>query len=582
MKYLKKFLKPYWKELVIGPAFKLTEAILELVLPIYMAKIIDYGVAAGDKAYIIKTGLFMAVLAVIGVLCALVCQYTASIVSQGVGTQMRNSMFEHIGTLSNEVIDEFGTPSLINRITGDINQVQLGVAMLIRLVIRAPFLCIGGIIMAMTLDLHLSVVLIIVLPVFSVILGFIMLRAVPLHKNVQSRLDKLALSVRESLTGVRVIRAFAKTKEKEEEFSQGNQEYESAAIRVGGISSMLNPLTTLVMNFSIVAVIWFGGIRVNIGEIETGSVIAFINYLIQILAALIVISQLVVLYTKAFASLARISEVFDAKTTITEPLEEAAVNNFKNEEQVPVLEFKNVSMTYKGNTEYSLKDINFSVKKGETIGIIGGTGAGKTSLINMIPRFYDPEEGEVLLDGINVKNIKKDTLIEKIGMVPQKSTLFSGTIAQNIKWGNEYAEQEEVIAAAEIAQASEFIDRLPNQYETIISQGGVNLSGGQRQRLSIARALVKKPEILILDDSFNALDFATDRALRTALRERTKGMVCFIISQRISTIKDADQIIVMENGQIMGIGTHAFLQKNCSLYLEICQSQMQEEVAEDE
>lgn len=581
MKYLKQFLKPYWKELIIGPAFKLTEAILELMLPVYMAKIIDYGVFYADKGYIIKMGIFMMVLAVVGVLCALVCQYTASKVSQGVGTHMRNAMFEHIGTLSNEVLDQFGTPSLINRITGDINQVQLGVAMLIRLVIRAPFLCIGGIIMAMILDIQLSVVLMIVLPVFGVILGFIMLKTVPLHKNVQSKLDKLALSVRESLTGVRVIRAFAKIKEKEEEFLDINVEYESAAIKVGRISSMLNPLTTFVMNLSIVAVIWFGSIRINTGNIEAGSVIAFINYLTQILAALIIISHLVAIYTKAFASLARIAEVFDAQSTITEPIEELPMENVKDQSRIPVLEFKNVSMIYKGNTEYSLKDISFSVMKGETIGIIGGTGAGKTSLVNMIPRFYDPEEGEVLIDGINIKNIKKDTLIKKIGMVPQKSTLFSGTIIQNIKWGNEHASKEEVITAAEISQASEFIDRLPNHYETMISQGGINVSGGQKQRLSIARALVKKPEILILDDSFNALDFATDRALRTALREKIEDMVCFIISQRISTIKDADKIIVMENGKAVGIGSHSFLLKNCKLYLEICQSQMQEEVTEE-
>ena len=576
MNYMKKFLKPYLKELIIGPAFKLAEAILELMLPIYMARIIDIGVLNEDRTYIMKTGIIMLALAIVGVLCALVCQYTASKVSQGVGTNMRTAMFKHIQTLSSTELDYFGTASLINRVTGDINQVQLGVAMLIRLVIRAPFLCIGGIIMATTLNIQLSVVLMVVLPVFIIVLAFIMLKTVPLYKEVQKKLDSIALVVRENLSGVRVIRAFAKSDYEKARFSQKNQEYVDTAIKVGGISALLNPFTTLVMNLSIVVIIWFGGIRINAGELETGAVIAFINYLIQILAALIVISQLVVLYTKAFASLGRITEVFDTRSSI--PISEREESSGDMiEKGDPIIEFKHVSMSYGESKEYTLKDINFTVKKGETIGIIGGTGSGKSTLLNMILRFYDTNSGQVLIKGMNVKDMSKEKLNGLIGMVPQKTTLFTGTIADNIRWGKIDATKEEVMEAASISQSAEFIERLPEKYNTIISQGGVNVSGGQRQRLTIARALVKKPEILMLDDSFNALDYATDRALRTALKETTKDMTCLIVSQRTSTIKEADKIIVLHDGEVAGIGTHSELYKSCSVYREICESQLQTE-----
>lgn len=576
MNYMKKFLKPYLKELIIGPAFKLAEAILELMLPIYMARIIDIGVFNHDRAYIIKTGMIMLVLAIVGVSCALVCQYTASKVSQGVGTNMRTAMFRHIQTLSSAQLDCFGTASLINRVTGDINQVQLGVAMLIRLVIRAPFLCIGGIIMATTLDISLSLVLMFVLPIFIIVLVFIMLRTVPLYKGLQKKLDDIALVVRENLSGVRVIRAFAKADYEKSRFSKKNEEYVDTAIKVGKISALLNPFTTLVMNLSIVAIIWFGGIRVNSGNLEAGAVIAFVNYLIQILAALIVISQLVVLYTKAFASLGRITEVFDSQSSILLSQKEEIPEDTIEKGQA-IIEFKDVSMAYGEGQEYTLKNINFTINKGETIGIIGGTGSGKSTILNMILRFYDANLGQVLIKGVNIKDIHNEVLNGLIGMVPQKTVLFSGSIADNIKWGKIDATEEEIAQAASISQSAEFIERLPEKYDTIISQGGVNVSGGQRQRLTIARALVKKPEILMLDDSFNALDYATDRALRTALKETTKDMICLMVSQRTSTIKDADKIIVLDDGEIAGIGSHGELYKSCSVYREICESQLQTE-----
>ncbi|SCP95259.1 ATP-binding cassette, subfamily B [Anaerobium acetethylicum] len=591
MRYLIKYLKKYWKELIIGPSFKLAEAVLELMLPLYMAKIIDVGVASGDRNYIIGMGGKMAAIALTGVCCALVCQYTASKVSQGFGTDLRNAMFSHVAMLSNTELDRFGTASLVNRITSDVNQVQLGVAMLIRLVIRAPFLCIGGVVMAVSLDVELSVIIMTVLPVFILILAVTMIKTVPLYRQVQRKLDQLTLVIRENLSGVRVILAFAKKSDESRRFTAVNEEYSRTAIRVGSISSLLNPMTTLVMNLSIAAVIWFGGIRVNAGAIQTGAVIAFINYLTMILAALIVISQLVVLYTRAFASLGRIAEVLDAKPSILDPespenlclgeSEMETVSYAETEKQgrvmEPVLEFRNVSMTYAGGSEYALKNISFSVRRGETIGIIGGTGSGKSTLVNMIPRFYDADEGKVLICGKDVRDFKKKDLVDRIGVVPQKAVLFSGTIAENIRWGKEHATQPEILQAAATAQAAEFIERLPGGYETIVSRGGVNLSGGQRQRLAIARALVKEPEILILDDSFNALDYATERALRDALKEKTDRMTCFVVSQRTNTMKEADRIIVMNDGEAAGIGTHEELYRSCEIYREICDLQPQEE-----
>lgn len=572
MKKLTYFLKPYTKLLIIGPMFKLFEAILELMLPFLMSQIIDVGVANSDKNYIIKMGLFMLLTAVVGIICALICQYSASLVSQGVGTKIRNAIFEKIGTFSNVELDKFGTASLVNRITNDVNQVQLAVAMLIRLVIRAPFLCIGGLMMTFVIDVKLSIIIMIVLPIFILILGFIMKKTVPLYKNVQKKLDNIALVLRENLSGVRVIRAFAKEDYEKERFASHNNEYAENAVKVGKISALLNPLTNLIMNFAIGAIIWFGGVRVYEGSMSTGEIIAFVGYVTQILAALIVISNLVVIFTKAFASAARVSEVLETQPTIIDPVE----NTEKEPDKTYAVEFRNVSMKYNEDSKSAVENISFQIKKGETIGMIGGTGSGKSTIINLIPRFYDVEEGEIFVDGINVKDYNMESLREKIGMVPQKTVLFTGTIAQNIKWGKEDASDEEVRQAADTAQASEFIKKLPEGYETNILRGGVNVSGGQRQRLTIARALVRKPDILILDDSFNALDFATDAALRKALKSYTKDMTTFIISQRASTITAADQIIVLNDGEIAGIGKHKELFEQCQVYREICESQVQE------
>lgn len=553
--------------------FKLFEAVLELMLPFLMSKIIDNGVANQDKDYIVKMGILMLITAVVGIICATICQYSASLVSQGVGTRIRNAVFEKIGTFSNAELDKFGTSSLVNRITNDVNQVQLAVAMLIRLVIRAPFLCIGGLVMTFVIDVKLSIIMILVLPVFILILGLIMKKTVPLYKNVQKKLDNIALVLRENLSGVRVIRAFAKTGYEKERFAYHNNEYVENAVKVGKISALLNPLTNLIMNFSIGAIIWFGGVRVNEGTMSTGEIIAFIGYVTQILAALIVISNLVTIFTKAFASGARVSEVLETEATI---LDGAGTVKEEDSSHPYAVEFRNVSMKYSKDSTCAVEDITLQVKKGETIGIIGGTGAGKSTIINLIPRFYDTEEGEVLVNGINVKEYDIKELRQKIGIVPQKSVLFTGTIAQNIRWGKENATDEEMQQAAETAQAYEFIQKLPDRYETPILRGGSNVSGGQRQRLAIARALIRKPEILILDDSFNALDFVTDAALRKALKNYTENMTTFIVSQRVSTIAQSDWIIVLNDGEIAGIGKHKELFAACEVYREICESQQQE------
>lgn len=553
--------------------FKLFEAVLELMLPFLMSKIIDNGVANQDKDYIVKMGILMLITAVVGIICATICQYSASLVSQGVGTRIRNAVFEKIGTFSNAELDKFGTSSLVNRITNDVNQVQLAVAMLIRLVIRAPFLCIGGLVMTFVIDVKLSIIMILVLPVFILILGLIMKKTVPLYKNVQKKLDNIALVLRENLSGVRVIRAFAKTGYEKERFAYHNNEYVENAVKVGKISALLNPLTNLIMNFSIGAIIWFGGVRVNEGTMSTGEIIAFIGYVTQILAALIVISNLVTIFTKAFASGARVSEVLETEATI---LDGAGTVKEEDSSHPYAVEFRNVSMKYSKESTCAVEDITLQVKKGETIGIIGGTGAGKSTIINLIPRFYDTEEGEVLVNGINVKEYDIKELRQKIGIVPQKSVLFTGTIAQNIRWGKENATDEEMQQAAETAQAYEFIQKLPDRYETPILRGGSNVSGGQRQRLAIARALIRKPEILILDDSFNALDFVTDAALRKALKNYTENMTTFIVSQRVSTIAQSDWIIVLNDGEIAGIGKHKELFAACEVYREICESQQQE------
>ena len=573
MKKLFPFLKPYRLQLTVGPFFKLSEAVLEILTPTLMALLIDNGVNTGDKSYIIRMGIIMLVIATCGVLFAYICQYSASIASQGFGTDVRNALFKKIGTFSFAELDRFGAPSLINRVTGDVNQLQSAVAMLIRLVIRAPFLCIGGLVMAMAIDLKLSIIFMIVIPLFIFVLFLVMFKAVPLYTMVQKKLDALTLVLRENLSGVRVIRAFAGVKRERERFKESNDDYYLTAVRVGRIAALTNPATTIIMNFAAIAVIYFGGIRVNTGHLTQGEVIAFINYITQILNAMIVVANLVVLYTKAYASAKRVSEVLSADTSI-----KYGKTSLSSAGSTAV-EFKNVSFTYARSRVAAVDKLNLAVKTGETIGIIGGTGSGKTTLAGLIPRFYDATEGEVKINGIDVRDYSEEALRDTVAIVQQREMLFSGTIAENLRMAKPDASYDEMRGALEASQAAEFVDKLENGVETYVTQGGNNLSGGQKQRLTIARALIKKSPILILDDSASALDYATDASLRRAIKESTDGQTVIIISQRVSSVKDADRIIVMDDGETVGTGTHAELLKNCEIYREICLSQEQEDIA---
>lgn len=553
--------------------FKLLEAVFELIVPLIMANIIDIGVKNGDTNYIAKQGVLLVILGVTGLLSALICQYSASFASQGVGTILRRDLFHHINTLSHKEIDKIGTPSLITRMTSDINQIQLAVAMLIRLVIRAPFLVVGAMIMASTVSLKLSVIFFGAAVLIGLTLYIIMSKSVPFFKTIQKRLDRISLISRENLRGNRVIRAFARQDEEEEKFSKAAQELTDASISAGRISVLLSPLTCIITNIAIALIIWFGGMNVNIGELSQGDIIALVNYMTQIMLAMVVVADLVVIFTRASASAQRINEIFETKTSVTE---EKAEKN-PTAENDNAIEFRNVSFSY-GEGE-ALKNVTFSIKKGETLGIIGGTGSGKSTFVNLIPRFYDTTKGQVLVNGVDVKKYEIETLREKIGVVAQKTVLFKGSLRKNMQWGKEKATDQEIIKALKIAQSWDFVEKLPGKLDFDVAQGGKNFSGGQRQRLTIARALVKQPDILILDDSFSALDFATDANLRKELKEQTRGMTVVIVSQRASTIRNADKIVVLDEGECVGIGTHQELYKNCSEYREICLSQLSAEEA---
>ena len=566
------YLKNYKKQVIIGPIFKLLEAIFELMVPLVMAKIIDIGVKNGDYGYVVKSGFTLLILGFLGLFCALVCQYSAAKASQGFGTDLRNDLFSHINSLSHSEIDMVGTSSLITRLTNDVNQLQLAVAMFIRLAFRAPFIIIGSAVMAMTLDLKLSIVFLFAIPLISLTLFWVMSKSIPFYSNIQKKLDKISLITEENLEGARVIRAFSKEENEKKRFFDASDDFTIASINVSKISALLNPLTSIIMNFAIVAILWYGGYRVNIGALTQGQIIAFVNYMTQISLTLVVFANLVVIFTKAFASGERVQEILEINSSITD--KNAKISPVSN---APKVEFKNVSFSYKGSNKNSLSNANIKVNTGETIGIIGGTGSGKSTLINLIPRFYDVTEGEVLIDGVNVKDYNLNSLRDKIGIVPQKAALFSGSLRENMTLGNKNASDEEIKKAFDIAQASEFVNSLSEGLDTVILQGGKNLSGGQKQRLTIARALVKNPEILILDDSASALDFATDAKLRKAIKEGTKNMTVFIISQRATSIKNADKIIVLDNGNIVGIGSHNELLKNCKVYKEICLSQLSSE-----
>ena len=568
---LRRFLKDYKLQLIIGPICKLIEAVFELFIPLITADIIDNGVKNNDVGYVLQKGGLMILLGALGLGFALVCQKSASIASQGFGTKVRNAMFRHINTFSHSELDRLTTPSLITRMTNDVNQLQLAVAMLIRLVIRAPFLVIGALIMAMMIDLKLSLIFFGAALLIGLVLFFVMSRSVPFFKRIQKRLDKVSLISRENLSGNRVIRAFSGQERDEARFSEMNDELSHTAVTVGRLSALLNPLTYMIAQAAIIGIVWFGSCFVSDGVLMQGQIIALVNYMTQILLAMIVVSNLVVIFTKASASAARVNEVFDTKPSVVENGKEA-----KEDINAPCIEFRNVSFGYQ-DSGYALKNISFRIGRGETIGIIGGTGSGKSTLVNLIPRFYDASEGEVLVNGADVRDHTFRSLRSRIGIVPQTAALFSGTIKENMKWGKRDATDKEIEKALKISQSYEFVSKLPEKTDKMISAGGKNLSGGQRQRLTIARALVGEPEILILDDSASALDFATDAALRRAINEETQNMTVLMVSQRVGTVRYADRIIVLDKGELAGIGTHNELLDSCGVYREICLSQLKEE-----
>jgi ATP-binding cassette subfamily B protein len=571
---LRRFLKDYKKECIIGPLCKLFEAVLELLVPLVMASIIDVGVKNGDTNYVFKMGGVMVLLAVVGFCSALVCQYFASRASQGVGTKIRRELFAHINSLSHAELDSLGTPSLITRITNDVNQVQQSVAMGIRLLTRAPFIVIGSIVMAMTINFKMTIIFLIATVLIGITLYFVMSRSIPVFSAMQKKLDKIGLISRENLSGNRVIRAFSKQAGEKQRIDAATEDLAKTSIRVSRLSALLSPVTYAVTNLAIIAIIWFGAKNVYSGSgMLSGDIIALVNYMTQILLAMIVVANLVVLLTKASASAARINEVFETKPSVVEKTHDSI--SVSTDERTPKIAFEDVSFTY-GDGDDELSSISFEIKRGQTVGIIGGTGCGKSTLISLIPRFYDVKSGRVCVDGVDVKEYPFLQLRKQIGIVPQQSVLFGGSIRDNMKWQNKNATDEEIVNALKIAQAYDFVSRLDKGLDSHVEQGGKNFSGGQRQRLCIARALVSKPEILILDDSFSALDLATDAALRKALAENTEGMTVLIVTQRCSTIKNSDLILVLDDGCLVGSGTHTALYDSCETYREICLSQLNE------
>lgn len=565
---LARYLKHYKKESIIGPLFKLIEAIFELIVPIVMARIIDIGIKNEDTGYIYKMGAVLILLGFVGLACSLTAQFFAAKASMGFGTELRNALYKHINSLSHAQLDTIGTPTLITRMTNDINQTQTGVNLILRLFLRSPFIVIGAIFMAFSINVKLAVIFLIATPIIALVIYIIMSKSIKLYKLLQKALDKISLITRENLIGVRVIRAFSKQKSEVKRFNDTCEELQSTAVRAGRISAILNPATYVIINLAIIVIIRCGGTSVNNGAITQGEVIALVNYMTQILLALMALSILITNVTKATASAARINDTFAVTTTIldTENTEQTAKDNSAK------VQFEKVFMAYNGS-DYALEDISFKAFAGQTIGIIGGTGSGKSSLINLIPRFYDACRGKVLIDGIDVRDYPLEQLRSKIGIVLQTATLFTGSIKENIRWGKKDATEEEIWQALDIAVSKEFVSEKPEGLDTVILQGGKNLSGGQRQRLTIARAIVSKPEILILDDSSSALDYATDARLRINLRERTENMTVFIVSQRSMSIKSCDLIIVLDDGMVAGMGTHDSLFKTCDVYREICLSQ---------
>lgn len=571
MKKLLVYLKDYKKESVLGPLFKLLEASFELIVPLVIAAIIDTGVANGDRGYVMKMCMVLVLLAVIGLTCSITAQYFAAKAAVGFSTKLRHALFEHIQTLSFSEMDTVGTSTLITRMTSDINQVQNGVNLVLRLFLRSPFIVFGAMIMAFTVDVKAALVFVVTIPLLSVVVFGVMLVSIPLYKRVQNALDKVLGITRENLTGSRVIRAFNKEQDEMEHFNESNDALTKVQLYVGKISALMNPLTYVIINGAIVVLVWAGALRVDNGYITQGAVVALINYMSQILVELIKLANLIININKSIACGNRIESIFELQSSIKEP--ETTKTLPKEGGEVPEVEFSHVCLTYAQAGEESLTDINFTVKKGETIGVIGGTGSGKSSVVNLIPRFYDATKGSVKVGGRDVREYTLEDLRSRIGMVLQKAVLFKGTIRENMRWGNENATDEEIMQALEIAQAKEFVDKKEGGLDFLVEQGGKNLSGGQRQRLTIARAIVKKPDILILDDSASALDFATDAKLRMAIRDMENRATVFIVSQRAASIMYADKIIVLDDGQVVSMGTHEELLAGCEVYQEIYYSQ---------
>ena len=569
MRKLVRYLKNYKLNLTLGPLAKLTEAIFELIVPLVMSDIIDNGIDGdGGIEYVLTHGAIMVALGVMGLACALTCQYLAAKCSQGFGTELRNDLFRHINTLSFKELDKFGTPSIVNRLSSDVNQLQYMVAMLIRLVIRAPFLVIGAAVMAMTINLKLSLIFIAAAPLIAVVLYFIMSRSIPLYKNVQQKLDKVAQITRENLSGVRVVRAFSEQEYEKDRFDKSADELTRGAIVVGRISALLNPATFVIINAAIIAILWFGGGLVNTGEMTQGEVFAFVNYMTQISLALVVVAQLVVTVTKAIASGTRVVELLDATPSITDD------GNTEVDTSVdsPAVKFDHVSFGY-NEGKYTLTDLTLTVPRGASVGVIGGTGSGKSTLVNLLARFYDVSEGSVELFGTDVKKYPLKQLRRTVAYVPQNTMLFSGTIRSNLLMGGRDADDETLWKCLETAQAASFVREKEKGLNSVVMQGGKNFSGGQRQRLAVARALAAHSDILVLDDSSSALDFATDLNMRTAINATRGDTTLFLVSQRATSLKDCDVIVVLDGGLVAGIGKHDDLLKTCDVYREIYLSQ---------
>lgn len=571
------YLKDYKKESILAPLFKLLEAFFELMVPLVMANIIDYGISNRNMGYIGKMGLLLLLLGVVGLASSITAQFFAAKAAVGVSTKLRQALFDHIEDLSFTDIDKAGTSTMITRMTSDVNQVQSGINMTLRLFLRSPIIVFGAMIMAFTIDVKCALIFVVAIPLLSIVVFGIILSTIPMYKKVQSRLDQVLGITRENLTGVRVIRAFHQEAKEEERFRENNEALSAMQIFVGKISACMNPVTYVIVNGAIIALIYTGAVQVNIGNLSQGEVVAIINYMNQILVELVKLANLIVTMTKALACAERVASVFDiGADAVYVGVQDQKLAD-KVDKSAPFLDFKHVSLTYQGAGAPTLQDMNFTVNRGDTVGIIGGTGSGKTSLVNLIPGFYPATEGEILLEGRDIRTMSDEELRGRIGVVPQKAVLFKGTIRSNLQWGKPDATEEEMWKALELAQASEVVDGKPGKLDATVAQNGKNFSGGQRQRLTIARALVRNPEILILDDSASALDYATDAKLRAAIRTLEDKTTTFIVSQRTSTIRHADKIIVLDDGEIAGMGTHDELLKDCTVYQEIYYSQYPEQ-----